>query len=80
MLSCIARIPMLSSLVHAMLVWHEERAIRREEAALAGAAEPAPRFSAAPVFPPLQTAQPSEQTPLLADRALGGRRRAGSVV
>lgn len=65
---------MLSSLVHALLVWREERAIRREEAALA--ADAAPRL-APPNFPPVQT---SEQTPLLANRALGGRRRAGSVV
>jgi hypothetical protein len=68
---------MLSSLVHALLVWREERAIRREEAALA--ADQAPRLSH-PNFPPVQTAQASEQTPLLANRALGGRRRAGSVV
>jgi hypothetical protein len=71
----VARIPMLSSLVHALLVWREERAIRREEAALAEAPRPTH-----PNFPPVQTAQASEQTPLLANRALGGRRRAGSVV
>jgi hypothetical protein len=71
------RIPMLSSLVHALLVWREERAIRREEATLA--IDAAPRLTA-PNFPPLQTAQASEQTPLLANRAVGGRRRAGRVV
>jgi hypothetical protein len=78
---------MLSSLVHAGLVWHEERRIKRERrehsAQLeAAAADPFHYHRPAMTSYVSQGRQggSSERTPLLAaNRVLGGRGRAGSV-
>jgi hypothetical protein len=75
---------MLSSLVHASLVWHEERQIRREQREESARLEAAAAEQYADRRPPPFMSQSigpmSERTPLLnTTRVLGGRPRAGSV-
>ena len=75
---------MLSSLVHAGLVWHEERRIRREAREHSAQLEAAAaQFNRPTISPFMSQRQDSftERTPLLSNtsRVLGGRVRAGSV-
>jgi hypothetical protein len=75
---------MLSSLVHAGLVWHEERRIRREAREHSAQLEAAAAQYSRPAIPPFMSQRQdsfTERSPLLANtpRVFGGRVRAGSV-
>jgi len=75
------QIPMLSSLVHAGLVWHEERRIKRERREHSAQLEAAADHYSPPVSNMSQSRPlASERTPLIPNRILGGRGRAGSMV